>query len=56
MDYPAVQSKRSNIGQMSSADYHRILGEPIEREVAMPIEELKPTKQISLEDFPKRKR
>lgn len=56
VDYPVVQSKLRNIGQMSSADYHRILGEPIEREVAMPTGELKPTKQISLEDFLKRKR
>jgi hypothetical protein len=51
VDYLAIQSKLREIGQMSSADYHRILGEPVEREVVMPTIESKPTKQESLDKF-----
>jgi hypothetical protein len=51
VEYSVVQSKLSEIGKMSRADYHRTLGEPAEKEAAMPIVESKPTKQVSLMGF-----
>jgi hypothetical protein len=51
IDYSVVQSKLRDIGKMSRADYHRILGEPIEREMVTAVVESKPSKQVSLVDF-----
>jgi hypothetical protein len=53
VDYLQIQSKLREIGQMSSAEFHRRLGEPSEEEpsfVKAPEPE-KPTKQASLLDF-----
>ena len=51
IDYSVVQSKLRDVGKMSRADYHRILGEPIEREMVTAVVESKPSKQVSLVDF-----
>jgi hypothetical protein len=56
IDYSIIQNKLREIGQMSKVDYHRALGEPIEKEAAIAIEELKPTKQTQLMNFIKKSR
>ena len=55
VDFVIVQNRLSQIGQMSSAEFHRRIGEPPEGEkllIKEPGPE-KPTKQASLMDFSK---
>jgi hypothetical protein len=56
VDYLVIQSKLREIGKMSSAEFHRRLGEPAEEETSALVKEPepeKPTKQVSLLDFQK---
>ena len=51
IDYSVVHKKLREIGLMKKVDYYRALGEPITKEVVIPVEKLKLTKQVSLVDF-----
>jgi hypothetical protein len=56
VDYLAIQIRLREIGQMSSAEFHKRIGEPPEGE-NLPVKEPepeKPTKQVSLLDFSKK--
>ena len=55
VDFVIVQNRLSEIGQMSSAEFHKRIGEPPEGEklVVKAPEPEKPTKQASLMDFSK---
>jgi hypothetical protein len=51
VDYSVVHGKLREIGQMNKATYLKALGEPVEKEAPLPVEKLKPTRQVLLADF-----